>query len=114
MANTTKCHGKPIKVDPTHRQILLNEAEDNVGTNENSCASDASTAVHGDRALMVHRPQVADEANQLLGGVRHAVVGPVRELQVSNKVYLTSLELISAHGHIFAVKHRIAAMLLDR
>lgn len=76
----------------THRQIFLNEAEENVSADENSCASDAGAAVHGGWSLVVHRPQVADEANQLLGAVRHAVVRPVCELQVTDKMGLTSLE----------------------
>lgn len=92
MTKTTKCQWKPIKVDSTHRQIILDEAKDDVSTNKNSCTSYASAAVHSDRPFMVHRPQVADEANQLLGGVRHAVVRPVCELQVSNKMCFGSLE----------------------
>lgn len=92
MTKTTKCQWKPIKVDSTHRQIILDEAKDDVSTNKNSCTSDASAAVHSDGPFMVHRPQVADEANQLLGGVRHAVVRPVCELQVSNKMCFGSLE----------------------
>lgn len=76
----------------THRQIVLNEAEENVSADENSCASDASTAVHGGWSLVVHCSQVADEANQLLGAVRHTVVRPVCELQVTHKMGLTSLE----------------------
>lgn len=79
-------------MDSTHRQIILDEAKDDVGTNKNSCTSYASAAVHSDGPFMVHRPQVADEANQLLGGVRHAVVRPVCELQVSNKMCFGSLE----------------------
>lgn len=76
----------------THRQIALNEAEDNVSADENSCAPDAGAAVHGDWSLLVQRPQVADEANQLLGAVWHAVVRPVGELQVADKMGLASLE----------------------
>lgn len=76
----------------THRQIVLNEAEDNVSADENSCASDAGAAVHRDWSLVVQRPQVADEANQLLGAVRHAVVRPVCELQVTDKMDLAGLE----------------------
>ncbi len=77
----------------THRQIILNEAEDNVSADEDSCASDAGAAVHGDWSLMVQCSQVADEANQLLRAVWHAMVRPVCELQVTNKMGLTSLEL---------------------
>ena len=76
----------------THRQIVLNEAEENVSANENSCASDAGAAVHSDWSNMVHCPQVADEANQLLGTFRHSVVRPVCELQVTDKMCLTGLE----------------------
>lgn len=81
-------------MDPTHRQILFSEAEDDVSTDENPCASDASTAVHSDGPLVVHRPQVADKADELLGAVWHAVVRPVYEFQVMNQVCLTSLEII--------------------
>lgn len=70
----------------THWQIPLDEAEENVSADENARASDAGAAVHRDRALVVHGPQVADEADQLLRRVRDAVVGPVRELQVVDKV----------------------------
>lgn len=76
----------------THRQIILYQAEDDVGADEDPCTSNASAAVHGDGSLVVHRPQVADKANQLLRAVRDAVVGPVGELQVSDKVGLTALE----------------------
>lgn len=38
--------------------------------------------MHCDGSLVVHGPQAADEADQLLGAVRHAVVRPVCELQV--------------------------------
>ncbi|KAF3842127.1 hypothetical protein F7725_024078 [Dissostichus mawsoni] len=34
-------------------------------------------AVHSDRSLLVHRPHVADETNQLLRAFRHSVVRPV-------------------------------------
>lgn len=80
------------KTASTHRQIVLNEAEDNVSADENSCASDAGTAVHGGWSLVVHCPQVADEANQLLRAGRHTVVRPVCELQVTDKMGLTGLE----------------------
>lgn len=80
------------KMASTHRQVVLNEADYNVGADENSCASNAGAAVHGDWSLVVHRPQVADEANQLLGAVRHTVVRPVCELQVTDKMGLTGLE----------------------
>lgn len=83
---------KPNKLASTHRQIVLNEAEDNVSADENSCASDASAAVNSDWPLVVHRPQVADEANQLLRALRHTMVRPVCELQVTDKMGLTSLE----------------------
>lgn len=76
----------------THRQIILNEADDNVSADENSCAPDAGTAVHCDWSLVVQRPQVADEANQLLGAVRHTVVRPVCELQVMDKMSFTCLQ----------------------
>lgn len=65
-----------------HGQIILNEADDDVGADEDPRASDAGAAVHCDGPLVVHGPQVADEADQLLGAVRHAVVRPLGELQV--------------------------------
>ncbi|KAG7236362.1 hypothetical protein INR49_001059, partial [Caranx melampygus] len=43
------------------------------GAHENSCASDAGAAVNGERPLVVHRSQVADEANQLLRALWHTV-----------------------------------------
>ncbi|TNN71807.1 Ubiquitin carboxyl-terminal hydrolase 37 [Liparis tanakae] len=55
-------------------QILLDEAEDNVSADENSRASDSGAAVHSDRSLVVHGPQVADEADQLLGAFGHSVL----------------------------------------
>lgn len=76
----------------THRQIVLNEAEKDVSADENSRASNAGAAVHSDWSLVVHRPQVADEANQVLRAVRNAVVRPVCELQVTDKMGLTGLE----------------------
>lgn len=86
---------EPFKIQhqmaSTHRQIILNEADDNVRADEDSRASDAGAAVHCDWSLVVHGPQVADEANQLLGAVRHAVVGPVCELQVVDVMTLTCL-----------------------
>lgn len=57
---------KKRKKASTHRQIILNEAEENVSADENSSASNAGAAVHSDWSLVVHCPQVADEANQLL------------------------------------------------
>lgn len=81
-----------IKAVNTHRQILLNQTEDDVSADKNSCASNARTAVHGDWPLVVHSPQVTDEANELLRTVRHAVVRPVSEFQVMDKMGLTSLE----------------------
>lgn len=47
---------KPNKLACTHRQIVLREAKDNVSADENSCASDASAAVHGDGPFVVHSP----------------------------------------------------------
>lgn len=82
---------KRCQMASTHRQIILNEADDNVRADEDSRASDAGAAVHCDWSLVVHGPQVADEANQLLGAMRHAVVGPVCELQVVDVMTLTCL-----------------------
>lgn len=82
---------KRCQMASTHSQIILNEADDNVRADEDSRASDAGAAVHCDWSLVVHGPQVADEANQLLGAVRHAVVGPVCELQVVDVMTLTCL-----------------------
>lgn len=79
------------KLASTHRQVVLNEVEDNISTDENPRASDAGAAVHRDRPPVVHRPQVTDETNQLLRTLRDAVVGPVCELQVKNKMGLASL-----------------------
>lgn len=76
----------------TYRQVFFNEFNDDVGTDEDPRPPDASAAVNSDRALVVHGPHVANESNQLLRAVWHAVVGPVCELQVMNKVGLTSLE----------------------
>lgn len=76
----------------THRQIILNEAEENVCADENSCASDAGAAVHCDWSHVVHGPHVADEANQLLRAVWHTVVRPMCELEVTDKMGLTSLK----------------------
>lgn len=87
-----KLVSKASKVALTHRQIILNEAEDDVSADEDPCAPDAGAAVHGDWSLMVHCPQVADKANQLLRAVWHAVVRPVCELQVTDEMGLTSLE----------------------
>lgn len=75
----------------THRQIVLNEADDDVSADENSRAPDAGAAVHCDWSLVVHRPQIADEANQLLGAMWHAMVGPLCDLQVSDIMRLTCL-----------------------
>lgn len=80
-----------IKMASAHRQIVLNEADDNVSADENSCAPDAGTAVHCDWSLVVHRPQIADEANQLLGAMWHTMVRPLCDLQVSDKMSLTCL-----------------------
>lgn len=72
----------------THRQIPADEAQDDVGADEDARAADPGAAVHGDGPSAVHRPHVADEADQLLGAVRHAVIGPVCELQVMDQVSL--------------------------
>ena len=50
----------------THRQVVLDEAEDDVGADEHARAPDASAAVHGEGTLVVHCPQVSDEAHELL------------------------------------------------
>lgn len=73
----------------THRQITVDEAEDDVGADEDARAADSSAAVHRDGTIAVHRPHVADEAHQLVGAVRHAVIGPVCELQVMDQMSLT-------------------------
>lgn len=54
------------KLGCTYRQVTLNKVEDNIGTDENSCPSDASAAVNGDWPPMVRCSHVADESNQLL------------------------------------------------
>lgn len=74
-----------------HRQIILNEVDDDVGADQDPGASDAGAAVHCDGPLVVHGPQVADEAHQLLGAVRHTVVWPVCELQVLDVMGLARL-----------------------
>lgn len=79
----------PRTTASTHRQITVDEAEDDVGADEDACAADSGAAVHRDGTFAVHRPHVADEADQLVGAVRHAVVGPVCELQVMDQMSLT-------------------------
>lgn len=79
----------PTTLASTHRQITVDEAEDDVGADEDAGAADSGTAVHRDRTGAVHRPHVADEADQLLGAVGHTVVGPVCELQVMDQMSLT-------------------------
>lgn len=73
----------------THRQIAGDEAEDDVGADEDARAADPGAAVHRDGTVAVHCPHVADEADQLVGAVRHAVIGPVCELQVVDQMSLT-------------------------
>lgn len=73
----------------THRQITVDEAENDVGADEDACAADSGAAVHRDGTFAVHRPHVADEADQLVGAVRHAVIGPVCELQVMDQMSVT-------------------------
>lgn len=75
----------------THRQITADQAQDDVGADEDARAADSGAAVHRDGTSAVHRPHVADEADQLVGAVRHAVIGPVRELQVMDQMSLTRL-----------------------
>lgn len=70
------------KTASAHRQIILNEADDDVSADQDPSASNTGTAVHCDGPLVVHGPQIADETDQLLGAVRHAMVRPVCELQV--------------------------------
>lgn len=74
-----------------HRQIILNEADDDVGADQDPRASDAGAAVHCDGPLVVHGSQVADEADQLLRAVWHAMVRPVCELQVVDVMGVASL-----------------------
>lgn len=80
---------RPTPPASTHRQIAVDEAEEDVGADEDAGAADSGAAVHRDGAVAVHRPHVADEADQLLGAVRHAVVGPACELQVVDQMSLT-------------------------
>lgn len=76
----------------THRQIAVDEAQDEVGADENARAADSGAAVHRDGTFAVHHPHVADEADQLVGAVRHAVIGPVCELQVVDQMSLAWLQ----------------------
>lgn len=72
----------------THRQITVDEAQDEVGADENARTADSGAAVHRHGPCAVHHPHVADEADQLVGAVRHAVIGPMSELQVMDQMSL--------------------------
>lgn len=82
---------RPRTTAVTHRQITVDEAEDDVGADEDACAADSGAAVHRDGTFAVHRPHVADEEDQLVGAARHAVIGPVCELQVMDQMSFTWL-----------------------
>lgn len=83
---------KNDKEASTYRHIILNEAEDDVSADEDSCSSNASAAVHSDWPLVMHCPQVADEANQLLWAVWHTVVRPMCEFQMMDKMNVPGLK----------------------
>lgn len=76
----------------THRQITVDEAQDEVGAYKNARTADSGAAVHRDGTFAVHHPHVADEADQLVGAVRHAMIGPVCELQVMDQMSLAWLQ----------------------
>ena len=76
----------------TDRQVVFDEAEDDVGTDKDPGATDAGAAVHDDGALVVYGPQVANEAHQMLGAARDAMVRPASELQEPYQMGLTCLQ----------------------
>lgn len=81
----------------THTEVLLDKAEDDVSTDEDTGPADAGAAVHCDGPFGVHRAHVADKAHQLLGRAWSAVVWPCGELQMLHKVSGSSLEQSTGH-----------------
>lgn len=94
---------KQINKTSTYIQVFLNEVQDDVSADEDSRAPDAGAAVDGDWPPVMQRSHVADEAHKLFRAVWHAVVRPVCELEVMNKVCLARLK---RQNNLFSVLRR--------